>query len=105
MALKKTSEKVSSSKVARKVHVDFPQESEQIPQGSYTIRVSAATENGVEVSVNGKTWNECRFTGGYHWFDWQPKKSGRVKIVARIRSEKGAANRSLVRCCFVNKSN
>ncbi len=105
MALKTLSKRAPFKKAARKVFVDYPQEGEHIPLGSYSIRVGAASAEIAEIAVNGKAWNKCRPAEGYYWFDWSPKKPGPARIVARIKSLKGKVSRSIERRCVVDKNN
>ncbi len=84
MTLKTSRKRASARKSLKKVFVDFPQEGEHVRPGNYSIRVGAVANGGAEVTVNGKTWNKCRPSVGYYWFDWRAEKPGPVKIVALI---------------------
>jgi hypothetical protein len=82
--------------------VDFPVEGERILPGHYAIRINAPAEERVEVSIDGGDWQECRSAVGFHWYDWQPTKSGRHTVCARsMRPGTRSAKRSEVRSCFV----
>ena len=72
------------------VFVEFPRENEMImPVTHYGIRVASPSGTRVEISINGGTWNVCRFDTGHYWFDWFPTKPGAQKISARARLNDG----------------
>lgn len=65
------------------VLLDYPQEGEQVLPGHYSVRVAAAPERQVEVSIDGGAWRPCREAVGYYWYDWEPSELGEHRIVAR----------------------
>jgi hypothetical protein len=91
-----------SAKAAPKAAViDYPQENEQILPGHYAIRIAAAEEGLVEISIDGATWHVCRPASGYYWFDWEPTKVGSYKLAVRMRTADGKTVKSDNRSCTV----
>jgi hypothetical protein len=69
------------------VEMDYPQGKEVVSVGHYAVRLSAAGETHVELSVDGSAWSSCRFSAGYYWFDWYPTKAGDVELKFRAKSK------------------
>lgn len=64
--------------------IDFPQVGELVYSGHYAVRISAPECGGVELSLDGGRWQECRNEAGYWWFDLQGLSAGAHNIAARI---------------------
>jgi hypothetical protein len=87
---KKGRNKKSGDVSTTSIEVDFPQEGEAVTSSQYTLRIAAGQNlRGIEVSINGASWQPCRAAGGYWWFDWQGYASGPHVLLARGESETG----------------
>jgi hypothetical protein len=69
--------------------IDHPSANETVYPNHYAVRIGASNKGAVEISINNSEWLPCRYSDGYWWFDWQEFKSGKNKIVARLKNEKG----------------
>lgn len=93
--------KASKPAKAPAVNLDYPKEGEALNPGSYAIRVSAACDHKVEISIDGGPWAECRHSVGYFWYDWAPSGSGEHRIVARAKKGGPRVKTSQERRCVV----
>jgi len=66
--------------------VNYPKPNETIIPPHYAFRVETKVCGSVEISIDGGTWQACRRSVGYWWFDWQCETPGRHKLVARVVS-------------------
>ena len=90
--------KVLKVKAKGKVYVDFPKHNEKIQTTHYSCRVgSNAGCHSVEVSVNGKDWQVCRFDNGYWWYDMHNCKKGSCNLKARANTHEGEVLKSVLR--------
>lgn len=72
------------------ITLDYPQEGEVVTSAQYTFRISArAGLKQVEVSINGASWQPCRATSGFWWFDWKGYQPGTQLVLARATSDTG----------------
>lgn len=83
------------------IHVDYPLEEELVMPGHYAIRIGSDSEAEVEVSINDSEWQTCRWSVGYHWYDWWPTQAGDINIVLRFRTGKGRWKKTDRRRCRV----
>lgn len=83
------------------VILDYPREGETVSPGAYAIRVAAACDHKVEVSIDGGPWAECRQSVGYFWYDWAPSAPGEHRIVARAKNGSPRFKTSPERLCVV----
>ena len=68
-----------------KASIDYPQEEETITSPHYTFRIKAPLNaEKVEICIDGGSWQLCRYSSGFWWFDWADYASGEHEIVARI---------------------
>ena len=104
ISLRKTSASLTKDGKAKvTVHapvIDFPHEGEKIFFGHYAIRIGSSA-GPVELSIDAGPWHRCRFSVGYHWYDWSVHAKGSRKIVARIVSPDGKGVKSKPRSCQV----
>jgi len=63
--------------------VDYPKSGETIRTDYYTFRLGASPCQRVEVCLDCKKWQACRFSVGYWWFDWFNYNPGIYKLKAR----------------------
>ncbi|MEI7529888.1 MAG: hypothetical protein WCK76_13210, partial [Elusimicrobiota bacterium] len=68
---------------------------------NYTIRVSASNAHGLDISINDGTWQPCRHSVGYWWYDWSNFTPGTHQLVARMRTNNGEYLISKRRRCKV----
>lgn len=76
-----------------RVAIDFPCKEETIRSDHYTLRIGAAEEGQVEVSLDGGPWQPCRPAQGYWWFDWSGYGAGRHRAVAQVNTANGETKR------------
>ncbi|MFA6317632.1 MAG: hypothetical protein WC943_09445 [Elusimicrobiota bacterium] len=84
-AVLKTETKLVSStpKVETSVTIDYPRPNEKVNPGHYAIRITATEGTPcVMLSIDGGEFQNCRFDGGYWYFDWQAS-AGRHSVVAK----------------------
>lgn len=95
-SLPKTRKPSTVKKTTTKTYVvvDFPLAGEIITTPSYTMRVGASAASNVEISVDEKEWQSCRFSVGYWWFDWAGYESGPHQVSARLTDESGKTVKS-----------
>ena len=63
--------------------IDYPKAGEKVARGHYAIRVSGS-ESQCQVSIDGSSdWQNCRWDGGYWWYDWTPTETGTHRISVR----------------------
>lgn len=79
------------------IQIDYPREEELVIPGHYAIRITAAPQAQVEISLNGGEWLGCRNAVGYYWFDWKPSVSGEYTLEARQKVGKGRTKKSETR--------
>jgi len=86
------------------VHIDFPREGDVVPnKGHYAVRIGAKHGNKVEITFDNKSWHRCRESVGYFWYDWSPKKSAKVTLIARAKNGTNVSKRSVGRKVTVAK--
>lgn len=82
-----------------KAAIDYPAAGEIVKPGHYSIRLTAAGAERVQVRLDGTEWRECRESLGHFWHDWAPQ-AGRFLLQARARRGSGrwgpAAERDVV---------
>ena len=93
--------KAAKAPKAPAVGLDYPREGETVSPGSYAIRIAAACDHKVEVSIDGGPWAECRQSVGYFWYDWEPSEAGEHRIVARAKNGGPRVKTSQERLCVV----
>ena len=69
--------------------VDYPQAGEVVTSPDYTIRISAIEATKVEVFIDEGSWQPCRFSAGYWWYDWSGYLPGKHQIKAQAHKEDG----------------
>lgn len=62
----------ADAKKVKALCIDYPASNDVVYCGHYSFRIGA---NGkkvgwVKVSVNGGSWQDCRTSNGYWWYDW-----------------------------------
>jgi hypothetical protein len=65
--------------------IDYPKVNEAISAGHYAVRVSAAQDEQVEISLDGGTWAPCFNSSGYWWFHLNGLAAGTHKLAARVK--------------------
>ncbi len=83
------------------VAIDYPREGDTVLAGHYAIRLSGMPDCTVQLSINGKDWQACRFAAGYFWYDWWPAKPGKTTMEARTQKGKGQPKSAPTRSCTV----
>ena len=74
----------SSTTALRTALLAFPMEGELVLSPHYTIRVTAQDAKGVDVSIDGGTWQACVRDGQGFAYDWKGYSAGNHVICARI---------------------
>ena len=71
------------------VAVDYPKSGELVVSREYTLRISAAAPDSVEVSIDDQAWQPCRPAEGFWWLDWSGYRAGPHSVLARVSLQKG----------------
>ncbi|MBI5623850.1 MAG: hypothetical protein HY924_08735 [Elusimicrobia bacterium] len=84
-----TSEYSPPHAVDTRLSVESPMPEERINARNCCFMFRAEVEGSVEASIDGGTWKPCRYLMGYWWLDWDCKKTGPHRVVARIKTVDG----------------
>lgn len=76
--------------VDMRLSVESPMPDEKLHGRNCCFMFRAEVEGNVEASVDGGSWTPCRYLMGYWWLDWESKKPGQHRVVARIKAGNGA---------------
>ncbi|MBI4679201.1 MAG: hypothetical protein HY748_16625 [Elusimicrobia bacterium] len=74
--------------------VESPMPGERIKAKNCCFMFRAEVEGAVEASIDGGAWRRCRHLMGYWWLDWECKRTGPHRVVARIKTPEGAEFKS-----------
>lgn len=88
IVVKKTVVKKPLPKSGLSVVIDYPEASEIVRPGHYSVRLTAAGADQAQVRFDEGEWQGCRESLGHFWYDWAPQ-AGRVCVEARARMGKG----------------
>ena len=70
--------------VCKNICIDYPQNNETVYCGHYCFRLGSRKPcSGMQVSVNGGAWQNCRQANGYWWFDWWNFNTGNFYLEAK----------------------
>ena len=72
------------------VWIDHPQQKEMLHAADYVIRLGVGGAETVELSIDQGSWQPCRATSGYWWYDWTNASLGAHTLVARIKTFDGS---------------
>jgi len=86
--------------VAAEIAVDYPQARELVTSSDYTFRIAARAASRVEVAIDDCTWQPCRQTNGYWWYDWSGYASGKHQVTARIQPQNDGQKSTSQTCRF-----
>ena len=65
--------------------LDYPQKGKKITAPYYTFRIGTLGDiERVEISINQSSWQPCRYSAGYWWYDWSGYTEGRYQVVAKV---------------------
>jgi len=81
------------------IWIDHPQERERLLGPVYVIRLGVGGAQQVEISIDDGSWQNCRLTSGYWWFDWSGIQPGKHTMAARMRTTDGRWYRTPPRNC------
>ncbi len=79
--------------------IDFPQQGDRLLGPDYVVRMGVGGADLVQISFDGGSWQNCRLTSGYWWYDWSGITPGKHTLVARMRTADGRWFRTPVRSC------
>jgi len=74
--------KVSTVEQSSKLSIDYPQADEKVNRGHYAVRISAGGSE-CQISIDDSTWQTCRRSDAFSWYDWFPKQIGSHRISVR----------------------
>ena len=70
--------------------LDHPQPGEKITAPRYTFRIGTSGDIvQVEISLNTGSWQACRHSVGYWWYDWTDYAPGLYQVAVRARTKDG----------------
>lgn len=75
--------------VEAEVKVDFPQTGEVVTSPSYAIRIGIPDAVKVELAINNGSWQPCRFSVGYWWYDWSGYLPGKHQLATQTHTKDG----------------
>jgi hypothetical protein len=81
------------------IWIDFPLNHERLLGPVYVIRLGVGGAQLVELAIDGGSWQPCRQTSGYWWYDWSGIQPGKHTLVARMRTDDGRWFRTPLRNC------
>lgn len=70
---------------ANPVKIDYPKTNEAVSFDHYAVRISAAQDEQVEISLDGGAWAPCFNSSGYWWFHLNGLAAGTHKLAARVK--------------------
>ncbi len=76
------------------IWIDYPTQNEQLKAPAYVVRLGVGGATSVEIKINKSTWQPCRLTSGYWWFDWDAIRPGKHTLTARMRTVDGRRYRT-----------
>ena len=92
-ATKKTVKPVNKSTFTNKneyVVMDHPRNLENITSWHYAVRMGTGVNcEKVDVSIDDKPWQACRYSNGYWWYDWTNYTPGSHQLIARMTKTNG----------------
>jgi len=92
-ATKRTVKPVNKSTLTNKneyVVMDYPRNLENITAWHYAVRIGTGVNcKKVDVSIDNKSWQACRYSNGYWWYDWTNYTPGSHQLIARMTKTNG----------------
>ena len=92
--------KKTSTSLKPAIVIDYPKTGERINSNHYSIRIGTTQGNWVEISINKGSWQKCRESNGYFWYDWYGAQPGKHILVARLKSSDEKFKKSKEIYCF-----
>lgn len=84
-----TSKPSIATSVAALLSIESPMPEERIRAKNCCFMFRAEVDGSVEASIDGGAWKRCRHLMGYWWLDWESKKTGAHRVVARVKTPRG----------------
>lgn len=69
--------------------IDYPGSGEVVTAPHCSLRIAAGDGASVQVSIDGGSWQPCRFDRGYWWYDWDGYRSGYHLLSAQASGADG----------------
>ena len=88
LGVKNKKNTTENKKVCKNICIDYPQNNETVFCGHYCFRLGSRKPcSGMQVSINGGAWQNCRQANGYWWFDWWNFNTGNFYLEAKALVE------------------
>ena len=72
-------------KAQKRISIDYPKTNEVISGEHYSVRISTAPCDKVELSIDGGAWAPCSNSAGFWWFHLGGLAVGTHKLAARVK--------------------
>ncbi|MCG2726279.1 MAG: bifunctional transaldolase/phosoglucose isomerase [Elusimicrobia bacterium] len=84
------------------VVIDYPKNLETINSWHYAVRIGTGLNcEKVDISIDDKPWQTCRYSDGYWWYDWTNYTPGTHQLTARMTKTNGQYIISTKRRCKI----
>ena len=72
------------------VVMDYPKNNETINSWYYAVKIGTGLNcEKVDISIDDKPWQACRYSNGYWWYDWTNYTPGSHQLIARMTKTNG----------------